>query len=92
MISSYLPLILELFAGVEHISELRLHPLWIIPHGAEQIDEQAIEVVVDLKVPTGQLMEQHPGSPAEHLDVAFVENWETAQDLVPQRFFPLPRG
>ena len=84
-------MILELFAGIEHISELRLQSLRIVPHGAKQVDEQAVEVVVDLKVPTGQLMEQHPGSSAEHLDVAFVEKRETAQDLVPQCFLsPYP--
>ena len=76
----------EVLPRVQHIPQ-RLHQLLrLVPHTAVQVDQQAVEVIVDLEVVAGRLVEQYPPPAAEHLDVPLIVEGEQPDDQLPQGF------
>ena len=80
-----IPQQLEVLSGVEDIPQGVNQLLMPVPHAAVQVGEEAVEVIVDLKIPAGLLMEQHPAPAPEDLDVTLVVQRKPPHDLLPQR-------
>jgi len=83
---------LKIRAGVETVGKGRHQLLRFFPHAAVEIDQQSVEVVVDLKIVAGQLMEKHPAASAEHLNVPLIIQGEKRDDQLPQRFLAADPG
>ena len=75
----------KVLAGVEAVTQGVRQRLRLLPHTAEEVHQQAVEVVVDLEIVAGGLVEQHPAAPAEYLDVPLVVEGEQGDDQLPQR-------
>ena len=69
---------------VEYIPQSLHQFLRFVPHTAVQVDQQAVEVIVDLKVVAGRLVEQYPAPAAEHLNVPLIVEGEQPDDQLPQ--------
>ena len=77
----------EVLTGIKDIPQGVDQLLMPVSDAAIQIGEEAVEVVVDLKIPAGGLVEQHPAAAPEHLDVSLIGQREPSHDLLPQRLF-----
>lgn len=83
---------LEIRAGIETIGKGRHQLLRFFPHAAVEVDQQAVEVIVDLKIVAGLLMEQHPAASAEYLNVPLIIEGKQGDDQLPQGFLPADPG
>ena len=77
---------LEIRAGVKAVSKSCHQLLRPLPHTAVEINQKAVEVVVDLKIIAGMLMKQNPAATAEHLNVPLIVEREKRDDQLPQGF------
>ena len=78
----------EILPCVEDIFQ-RSHQFFrLLPDAAVQVHQQTVEVVVDLKIVLPGLVEQHPAASAKHFHVAFIEQREPLDHLLPQRLLP----
>jgi len=83
---------LKIRAGIETVGKGRHQLLRLLPHTAVEVDQQAVEVVVDLKIVAGLLMKQHPAAPAEHFDVPLIIEGKQGDDQLPQGFLAADPG
>jgi len=82
----------KICAGVETIGKHRHQLLRFISHTAVEVHQQAVEVVIDLKIVAGLLMEQHPSAPAEHFNVPLIIERKQGDDQLPQGFLASDPG
>ena len=78
----------EVFPCVENVFQRSHQFLRLLPDAAVQVHQQAVEVVVDLKIVLPWLVEQHPAASAKHFHVALIEEREALDYLLPQRLLP----
>ena len=77
----------EVLTGIEDIPQGVDQLLMPVPDAAVQVGEEAVEVVVDLKIPAGGLVEQHPAAAPEHLNVPLIGQREPLNNFLTQRLF-----
>lgn len=73
---------------VEDIFQRRSQFLRLFPDTAVQVHQQAVEVVVYLKIIPAGLMEQHPAASAKHLHITVIEERKTLDHFLPQYLLP----
>jgi hypothetical protein len=84
--------ILKIQPGVQHELQLGFQFIGVFSNAAIQIDQIAVEVVVDLKILSGVLMKQNPSTTSKYLNVAFIIQREPRDDFVPEGFFAADPG
>ena len=77
----------KVLTGIENIFQGVHQQIRLVPDTAVQVGKKAVEVVVDLKIPAGGLVEQHPAAAPEDLNVTFIVQREPLHHLLPQRLF-----
>ena len=77
----------KVLAGVEDIAEFCHQFLRFFPDTAVQVDQKTVEIVVDLEIIAGRLMEEDPAASAEYLDIPLIVDWEQGDDEFTQCFF-----
>ena len=77
---------------VEHIPQGRHQLLRFLPDAAVQVDQQAVEIVINFEIISGRLVEEDPASTTEHLDVPLIIDREQSNDEFPQRLLAADPG
>ena len=77
----------KVLAGVEDIAEFCHQFLRFFPDTAVQVDQKTVEIVVDLEIIAGRLIEEDPAASAEDLDIPLIVDWEQGDDEFTQCFF-----
>ena len=78
--------ILKIKSGIEKKPKLIPELIRLLPHTAVKIDEVSVEIVEDLKIISGRLVEQYPSGSAEHFNISLVFQGKAGEDFVPQSF------
>ena len=78
----------EVLSGIEDIFQGVDQQIRLVPHTAVQVGKEAVEVVVDLEVVAGSLMEQHPAAASEHFHIPLIEQRESLNHFLPEGFLP----
>ena len=78
------PHILKIRAGIEDIAQCGDEQVRLVPDNPEQFRQQAVEVVVDLEVAPGGLVEEDPASAAKDFDIALVVQRKALDYCIPQ--------
>ena len=79
------PRAVKVLPRVQYVPQGAHEQVRLLPHTAVQIGQQAVEVVIDLKVVAGILMEQHPASSAEDLNIPLIVEGKPPDHLLPER-------
>ncbi len=83
---------LKIRAGVQTVGKGCHQFLRFFPHTAVEVDQQAVEVIVDLEIVAGLFMEQHPAASAEHLNIPLIIEGKQGENQRPQRFLAADPG
>ena len=78
------PHIFKIRTGIEDIAQGGDEQVRLVPDDPKQVRQQAVEVVVDLEVAPGRLVEEDPAPAAKHLDVALVVQRKALDYCIPQ--------
>ena len=79
------PHMVEVRAGVQDVLQSGDEQIRLVPDAAKQVGQEDVEVVVDLKILPGRLMEQHPAPASEHFNKPVIIQWKPAQHRIPQK-------
>ena len=84
--------VLKIQSGIENVAQFLLEFGRMLPNTPVEIHQVPIEIVVDLKISTGVLMEQNPTATAKHLNVSLIIHGKAGDDLISKCFLSAHPG